>query len=102
MKMLLKYHFPGNVRELQNIIERAIVLTRGEFITKDELPVSIADTAKSRLPGRLEEAVSTIEKEMILDALNRTKGNQTKAADELGISERVLRYKIKKYKIAPK
>jgi len=102
MKMLLKYHFPGNVRELQNIIERAIVLTRGEFITKDELPVSIADTAKSPLHGRLGEAVSSIEKEMIIDALSRTKGNQTKAADELGISERVLRYKIKKYEISTK
>ncbi len=102
MKTLLKYHFPGNVRELQNIIERAIVLTRGELITKEELPMSIADTSKSHVSGKLNEAVSKIEKQMILDALNRTKGNQTKAASELGISERVLRYKIKKYEIPSK
>ncbi|UCG29248.1 MAG: sigma-54-dependent Fis family transcriptional regulator [candidate division WOR-3 bacterium] len=100
MKILLKYHFPGNVRELQNMIERAIVLTRGELITKDELPISIADMPKSAVSGKLNAAVSRIEKEMIVDALNRTKGNQTKAASELGISERVLRYKIKKYKIS--
>jgi DNA-binding NtrC family response regulator len=99
MKTLLKYHFPGNVRELQNIIERAIVLTRDEFITKNELPISITDMPKSPSSGKLNEAVSTVEKEMILDALNRTKGNQTRAASELGISERVLRYKINKYKI---
>jgi DNA-binding NtrC family response regulator len=102
MKMLLKYHYPGNVRELQNIIERAIVMTRAEFITREELPVPIADTSKSPLTGKLNEAVSRIEKEMIVNALNRTKGNQTKAATELGISERVLRYKIKKYKISSK
>jgi len=99
MKMLLKYHFPGNVRELQNIIERAIVLSRGEFITRDELPISISDVPKSPVSGKLNEAVSRIEKEMIMDALNRTDGNQTKAATDLGISERVLRYKINKYKI---
>lgn len=101
MKILLKYHFPGNIRELQNIIERAIVLARGDFITKDELPLSIADTAKSQVSGKLNEAISKIETAMIQDALRRTNGNQTKAAAELGISERVLRYKIGKYKIRP-
>ena len=101
MKILLKYHFPGNIRELQNIIERAIVLTRGDFITKDELPLSIADTTKSQVSGKLNEAISKIETAMIQDALRRTNGNQTKAAGELGISERVLRYKIGKYKIRP-
>ncbi|UCD04896.1 MAG: sigma-54-dependent Fis family transcriptional regulator [candidate division WOR-3 bacterium] len=101
MKILLMYHFPGNVRELQNIIERAIVLARGDLITKDELPLSIADTAKSQASGKLNEAISKIETAMIQDALRRTNGNQTKAAAELGISERVLRYKIGKHKIRP-
>jgi len=99
MRILLKYHFPGNVRELENIIERAIVLTRGDYITKDELPLSIRETAKPPGLGKLNEAIATIERQMILDALERTNGNQTKAASLLNISERVLRYKIKKHNI---
>jgi len=99
VKTLLKYHFPGNIRELENIIVRAIVLARGEYITKDELPVSLIRTAKPGQSGKLNEAITSTEKQMIAAALNRTNGNQTKAASELGISERVLRYKMKKYKI---
>lgn len=99
MKILLKYRFPGNVRELENIIERAIVLTRSTVISKDELPVSMAETARSAPSGRLNDAVARIETEMIQNALTRAGGNQSKAAAELGISERVLRYKIGKYKI---
>ena len=99
VKTLLKYHFPGNIRELENIIVRAIVLARGEYITKDELPVSLIQTAKPGRSGKLNEAITSTEKQMITAALNRTNGNQTKAASELGISERVLRYKMKKYKI---
>lgn len=99
MRILLKYHFPGNVRELENIIERAIVLARGEYIAKDELPVSIIETATPVASGKLNETIATIEKQMILDALKKTHGNQTAAAFELGLSERVLRYKIKKHKI---
>jgi DNA-binding NtrC family response regulator len=102
MKTLLKYHFPGNVRELQNIIERAIVLTRSDFITKNELPLSIVESPRSQRSGTLSEAVARIETEMIANALDRSQGNQTCAARELGISERVLRYKIKKYNISSK
>ena len=99
MKTILRYHFPGNVRELQNIIERAIVLTRTTFITKDELPMSMAETVKSGQSGQLNETVARLEKEMITIALNKANGNQSRAASELGISERVLRYKMDKYKI---
>jgi DNA-binding NtrC family response regulator len=99
MKTLLKYPLPGNVRELENIIERAIVLARGEYITKDELPVSLIPSDKQARSGKLNDTIAGVEKEMIVDAMNRTAGNQTKAALELGISERVLRYKMKKYNI---
>ena len=97
MRTLLKYHFPGNVRELENIIERAVVLTRRDYITRDELPVSIIETAKPVGYGKLNATIARLEKQMITDALEKTNGNQTQAASLLGISERVLRYKIKKY-----
>ncbi len=99
MKALLRYQFPGNVRELENIIERAIVLTRGALIAKEDLPVPETDAQKTGRSGKLIDTVAGIEKDMIVSALSRSKGNQTKAAAELGISERVLRYKIGKYRI---
>lgn len=99
LRTLLKYHFPGNIRELENIIQRAIVLAQGEYITKDELPVSTIETATPVASGKLNETIVTIEKKMIIDALKKTHGNQTAAASELGISERVLRYKMEKYGI---
>ena len=102
---LLRHPYPGNVRELENLIERAVVLCRGEIITTQDLPFhlkeekseKIWDTSKreKNLPESLEE----IEKDLIIKALHQHQGVQTRAAESLGISERVLRYKIKKYGI---
>jgi DNA-binding NtrC family response regulator len=104
----MRHDYPGNVRELENLIERAVVLCRGDTLTTQELPLNLknskAEAALERaverqsLPGRLEE----IERQLILQALEKSGGVQTKAAGELGISERVLRYKMKKYKVAEK
>ncbi len=101
MKNLLKYNFPGNIRELENIIEQAIVLARGEYLTKESLPVSIIQ--KKRITaGKLNETIERIEKEMIQESLRRNDWNQSNAASELGISERVLRYKMNKYGVKKK
>jgi len=102
--MLMKYNFPGNVRELENIIERAVVLTRGNLITLSDLPLHIRGF-KEELSrpvlgkGTLPEQVEAVEKELIYDALRESAGNQTKAGKLLGITERNLRYKLKKYNI---
>ncbi|MBW2000295.1 MAG: sigma-54-dependent Fis family transcriptional regulator, partial [Deltaproteobacteria bacterium] len=102
--MLLKYDYPGNVRELENIIERAVVIRRGDIITKSDLPFSTSfqDQAPEREPGHtpwkpLKKSVEELEKDMIQRALEATSNHQTRAAEMLGISERMLRYKLKKY-----
>jgi DNA-binding NtrC family response regulator len=100
----MKYNFPGNVRELENIVERAVVLTRGSVITVDDLPMNIKGfkEEKSLIPtgeGTLTEQVETLEKKLIFDALQKSEGNQTKAGKMLGLTERNLRYKLKKYNI---
>jgi two-component system NtrC family response regulator len=100
MRTLLRYNFPGNVRELENIIERAVILSRRDYITNEELPVSMIDRTERGVTGKLNEAVSAVERKMILGALEKMNGNQSKAASLLGISERTLRYKMKKHGIA--
>ena len=101
--LLLRHSYPGNVRELENLIERAVVLCRGEVITTQDLPYHLQE-GKSEIEFRkkeksLPESLEEIEKDLIIKALNQHQGIQTRAAESLGISERVLRYKIKKYKI---
>ncbi len=104
---LLSYHYPGNIRELANIIQRAVVLSRDEYIDyidigEKEIKKNIADGIDCKFEAgtvTLSEAVEKIEKEMIIDALEKSGGIQTKAAELLGISERNLRYKIQKYGI---
>ena len=102
---LLRYDFPGNIRELQNIVERAMVLARSEVIGIDDLPPSVTtrDSARPVSPseaGSLPEAVEALERSMIIDALAESNGVQVKAAEKLGITERNIRYKIKKLGIS--
>lgn len=98
--MLLRYDYPGNVRELENLVERAIVLTRDEVIQPGELPLTIKEMrAGTDHQTNLSAVVEGIERRMIVDALSTAGGVQTKAADSLGISERALRYKLRKYGI---
>jgi len=102
--VLMKYNYPGNVRELENIIERAVVLTRGKVITLNDLPMNIKGfkeekTLAALSEGTLTEQVEELEKQLIFDALQESAGNQTKAGKLLGLTERNLRYKLKKYNI---
>ena len=97
--VLFKYDYPGNVRELENIIERAIVLTRGDYISVEDLP-SVSGKVRPPAEGGMNEVVESMEKSMLIDALTRNEWVQIKAASQLGISERMLRYKMKKYNIA--
>ncbi len=102
LEALLKYHWPGNVRELENVLEQATVWCRGTTITPEHFPSSLRAGTQSdslreeTLSGRLpfEKAVQEFEKEIILDALRRTEYVQTRAADLLGISRRMLKYRM--------
>ena len=100
--LLMAYHWPGNVRELENCIERAVLLTRGNTIEARHLPPSLQMKSKDAVVqprGKLEVLVGNFEKDLIVDALKDTKGNQSQAARLLGTSKRILQYKVKKYAI---
>jgi len=95
---LLRYDYPGNVRELENLIERAVVLTRDDVIGLTDLPLTLeAQAAEPEGSAGLVAAVEGLERRMIREALAKADGVQTRAAELLGIGERVLRYKLKKY-----
>ncbi|NOY22946.1 MAG: sigma-54-dependent Fis family transcriptional regulator [Acidobacteria bacterium] len=102
-RKLLQYNYPGNIRELNNIIQRAVVLARGDTIENIELEGAAADSAGDEdFSGTLPEAVRNLEKRMIMQALEESSGIQLHAARVLGISERNLRYKMEKYRIPGK
>ena len=102
--MLMHYHWPGNVRELENCIERAVLLCDGDVIRSEYLPPSLQMIKKtaSVTERSLTEIIANKEQELIVDALKKCGGQQRKTAKELGIAERMLGYKIKKYSIHPK
>ncbi len=96
--ILLRYDYPGNVRELENLIERAVVLTRDEVIGSSDLPLTVQNLeVEGDRETNLTVAVEALERHMIKEALARSDGVQTGAAELLGISERGLRYKLEKY-----
>jgi DNA-binding NtrC family response regulator len=92
------HDFPGNVRELQNAIERAVLLASDGVLKASDLPLSPPRPKEAPATG-LEAAVEALEIRLIKSALAAAGGVQTKASQALGIGERVLRYKMQKYGI---
>lgn len=102
MNVLVQYSYPGNIRELENVIERAVVFCDGSFITLSDLPVFLKETLEDDLVLEglsLPEKVKKLEKTEIQRSLRRNAGIKSKAARALGITERILSYKIKIYGI---
>jgi len=113
MSYLIHYAWPGNVRELENAVERAVVLCKGDTLTPDLFPIPgtkshpvlmgmqppepFKDIETLQKESSMTDAVGDLEKKMIADALTQTNGNQRQAARMLGVTERILGYKIKSY-----
>jgi len=97
--MLMSYHWPGNVRELENVMEHAVVIGEGNVIHGHHFPPTLqtAESSGTILKLSLEESVANYEKEIILDALKTSRGNQAKAARLLNTTKRIMNYKIKKH-----
>jgi Nif-specific regulatory protein len=102
--MLMSYHWPGNVRELENCIERAVILSMDGVIHGHHLPPSLqtAEASNTRHANNLKEAVDNFERELICDALKSSRGNLAEAARNLGITERIMGLRVKRFGINPK
>jgi len=108
LDLMFNYDYPGNVRELENIVERAVTFEHGEFITAASLPARLRGT-RERQPVefdqvddqdfRLDGYLEGIERKLLFEAMQATGGNVTDAARKLGISFRAMRYKLSKYGI---
>jgi two-component system NtrC family response regulator len=106
LEILKKYNWPGNVRELENVIERLAVLNKGEAIRPEDLPLEMRQ-AKNRIANITLElpdggiSLEHVEKEILLRALEKNRGNQTHAAQYLNITRKTLIYRMEKYGIMP-
>jgi DNA-binding NtrC family response regulator len=105
MDLLVKYAYPGNVRELENIVHRAMALARGSSITSGDLPAHVRElqteataAGPRESPLRFVDAVADFERHLIDEAMAAADGVQSRAARALGMSERHLRYKLRKYR----
>ena len=100
-----RYAWPGNVRELENILERAVVLSRGESLSLGEIPMELKKTGRPWEPpetrqgqtGSHAEVISEIERQRLVDALEKARGNKSEAARSLGLKRSTFFNKLKRY-----
>jgi Nif-specific regulatory protein len=99
--MLASYHWPGNVREMENALERAVLMCDGQVIHAHHLPPSLqtAEASGTVMRVSLSDSVAAYEKDLIQDTLKTTRGNRAKAARLLDTTERILSYKVRNYGI---
>ncbi|HLC41298.1 MAG TPA: sigma-54 dependent transcriptional regulator [Methylomirabilota bacterium] len=97
-ELLLKYHWPGNIRELENAVQRAVILCSGRQLTPKQL---VLDDTQLSKPGVIQvgRTFSEMEREFILETLKRASGNRTQAAKILGLSVRTIRNKLREYRV---
>ena len=107
MAALMAHHYAGNVRELENVVEQTVVMTRGEVVQRDDLPLGLnqasggGPAAPAPLPaGDLAATLAALEKRIVLDTLAACGGNQSEASRRLGLTESGLRYKLGKWRDA--
>ena len=102
--MLMSYHWAGNVRELENCMERAVLVAEGDVIYPHHLPPTLqtAEATGTPVQGDLKSMVDTYERDIITDALKSAKGNVAAAARALQTTQRIIGYKIKALNIDPK
>ena len=96
INMMVIYHWPGNVRELENCIERAVLLSTDGVIHGHHLPPTLqtSDASDTIGEGTLQARVDLFERDIIVDAMKRSRGNITAAARDLGSTARIIRYKM--------
>ncbi len=103
MEILKNYDWPGNIRELRNTIEKAIIITRDKFIKPEDITLKITEQLKIEPTFTLNynEAINRLEIDLVKKALSQTQGNQTRAAEILGVSRNFLIRLMKKHNINP-
>ncbi len=98
MSALAQYDWPGNIRELENVIQHAIVMSKGSMLSIDDLPPEVTKRKVVRR-GIYSKKLKDVEREHILNVLDENENSRRKAADVLGISLRTLQYKLKEYNV---
>jgi two-component system response regulator HydG len=98
LKLLASHHWPGNIRELQNVLERAVILTRGDYLAENDLPsLGQPGAAGAAAPAELPLNLDALEKIAVAQALASAGGNKSRASLALGVTRKTLAAKLKKY-----